>query len=111
MSTRILYCTSEELIWECIDKVYCECSPENTTFYEREATVVKRELRRIEDRSGIVELYTRLSLTQPTDRLVAMSGVAKVFDQLGLGKYYAGLWEQLLGFQLAWFRSNSSLNS
>jgi hypothetical protein len=86
MSIRILYCISEELIWECMDKVHCECTLENMTSHERAETVVKRELRgnlqrelphRIEDSSGIVELYTNLSFTKPTDRLVTISGIAR----------------------------------
>lgn len=55
----------------------------------------------------LVEVYTSRMLTKATDKLVAFSGVAKVFETLlhfPLGGYYAGLWRAYLCLHLCWVR-------
>ncbi|KAH7336621.1 hypothetical protein BKA65DRAFT_37377 [Rhexocercosporidium sp. MPI-PUGE-AT-0058] len=56
---------------------------------------------------ALVEVYTSRRLTKATDKLVAFSGVAKVFEALlhfPLGGYYAGLWRAYLCLHLCWGR-------
>jgi Heterokaryon incompatibility protein (HET) len=50
---------------------------------------------------SIVELYSALQLTKETDRLPALSGLAKQASPR-LGKYLAGLWSNTLVSDLMW---------
>lgn len=46
---------------------------------------------------GLVQNYSSRSLTNPTDRLPAIEGMARAFDTLlngRQGRYLAGLWEK-----------------
>lgn len=49
-----------------------------------------------------VESYSTKKLTIETDRLPALSGIAKRFQNVLGGRYLAGLWEQHLVSGLAW---------
>lgn len=49
----------------------------------------------------MVSLYTQKNLTYPKDILPALSGVTNRVR--GAGKYYGGLWEQNLSYDLLWF--------
>jgi hypothetical protein len=52
---------------------------------------------------NLVGSYTRRSLTKETDRLVAVSALAKEVSPTMKGKYLAGLWGNIyLPFQLLW---------
>lgn len=54
----------------------------------------------------IVEVYSRMQLTVSRDKLIALSGIAKLFGerlfQLKGNKYIAGLWRNNLESQLLW---------
>jgi hypothetical protein len=51
---------------------------------------------------GIVASYTGLQLTFGHDRLPALAGLAKQFQDYKRGKYLAGLWEDTLVEDLLW---------
>ncbi|KAF2496592.1 HET-domain-containing protein [Lophium mytilinum] len=53
----------------------------------------------------IVEEYSGLDFTFSSDRLIALTGLAKQFEYLG--KYYAGLWEHSLVEDMLWQRHAS----
>jgi hypothetical protein len=50
----------------------------------------------------IVEIYSKTQLTNASDKLIALSGIAKMmFDQIR-GQYVAGMWLRYLECQLLW---------
>jgi len=50
----------------------------------------------------VVEIYSKTQLTNVCDKLIALSGIAKMmFDQIG-GRYVAGMWLRYLESQLLW---------
>jgi hypothetical protein len=52
---------------------------------------------------SVVERYSRTKLTNPGDKLIALSGIAKLMGGLLPGvKYVAGLWSEHLASQLLW---------
>jgi hypothetical protein len=51
---------------------------------------------------GIVETYTKCRLTYPSDKFVAISGLAVVFQELIKDIYLAGLWKSRLLDCLVW---------
>ena len=55
--------------------------------------------------ANLVRQYTRCKLTEPNDKLVAISGLAqRIKEETGF-RYHAGLWEQTILYDLCWFRS------
>jgi hypothetical protein len=62
---------------------------------------------RLKDRTcehwmGIVEQYTKRSLTNYTDKLPAISGIAEIWNSTLQDKYLAGLWGSHLPLGLLW---------
>ncbi|KAI8945962.1 heterokaryon incompatibility protein-domain-containing protein [Xylaria longipes] len=57
-----------------------------------------------------VELYVLRDLTRETDRLPAISGLARLVGY-GHEDYYAGLWRQGLAVGLSWFRNMNDVGS
>jgi hypothetical protein len=51
---------------------------------------------------NIIQEYSRKRLTNATDRLPALSGLARDFKKAGLGTYCAGLWSKNLAYWLLW---------
>jgi hypothetical protein len=56
--------------------------------------------------ANVVSAYTKCELTQPTDKLIAISGLAQEFKALTGDKYLAGLWRRYLPHHLLWFIEN-----
>ncbi|KAL9607138.1 MAG: hypothetical protein Q9167_007921 [Letrouitia subvulpina] len=53
----------------------------------------------------MIERYTSCALTEQSDRLVAISGVARMFQSsLSRGEYLAGLWSTSIVEDLAWYQ-------
>jgi hypothetical protein len=55
--------------------------------------------------TDIVGLYTAANFTYLSDKLAAISGLARQFDMVSkglLGRSFAGLWE--VDFMSAWFK-------
>jgi hypothetical protein len=60
------------------------------------------------DWSDIVDEYSGLSLSYHTDRLPALSGIAKSLNVFKRGRYVAGLWENDLPRSLCWIARQPS---
>jgi len=56
--------------------------------------------------ANLVHSYTSCSLTNPGDKLVALSGVAKLLQEVSGDEYLAGLWRKHLPSQLLWKRTS-----
>jgi hypothetical protein len=56
----------------------------------------------LSDWKTIIEIYSYLELTKPTDKLVALSAVAKHWKALLQDEFLAGLWKRDLINQLLW---------
>jgi hypothetical protein len=76
---------------------------------ERSDAKIKNQMHELWRR--ILFTYTRCSLTYPSDRLVALSGVVKLMENALQDEYCAGLWRGRLISGLEWFRDNSRDNS
>ncbi|KAL6351883.1 hypothetical protein LRP88_14695 [Fusarium phalaenopsidis] len=50
----------------------------------------------------VVSLYANCALTKESDRLIAMSGIAKTFQEANNDKYLAGLWKRMIHVDLTW---------
>lgn len=97
LSRRFLYFGTDELLWECLEDVACECSSTGTPFKllsdGEEAAFyycapIKRRFTNLHERTSaecaedwrtMVNAYTQRSLTLARDTLPALSGLAKAF--------------------------------
>ena len=57
---------------------------------------------------SLVEEYSHCSLTNPTDKMFALSGLVKVFKTEMSDDYLAGLWRSRLPWTLAWTGDSDS---
>ena len=122
LSPRILHFGRRQLFWECYSKEACE------VFLDGEVppgvVCVSGGFKRFDTPGLITELandeklyhtwnrlirtYTKTNLSYPSDKLIAISGLAKLFA-LKLGdNYLAGLWRRYVEGGLLWCKSIAS---
>jgi Heterokaryon incompatibility protein (HET) len=115
LTARTVHFHSAELVWECKKSLLCECGglDHHSNSVMQQATRLKSTC--AEAFAGtkqphelgalwfeLVTLYSRLKLTNESDRLPALSGLAKRFGDLARGAYLGGLWESDLPKALLW---------
>jgi hypothetical protein len=61
----------------------------------------------IEEWRNVLESYAARKLTVPTDRILAMSGIADRYGAMFQDNYLAGLWKFAFPFELLWMRKAS----
>ena len=103
LSPRILYFTEKELFWECGSLLACESFPERLP---AECCRGFYFLRKGHSFSGtwpvVVQLYTQANLTFGSDKLVAISGIARIAQKENNDDYLAGMWRNEMEAQLCW---------
>jgi hypothetical protein len=115
LTARTVHFHSAELVWECKEGLLCECGAldDHNNASMRPGNRLKSAC--AEAFAGhknpqelaalwfeLVTLYSRLKLTNESDRLPALSGLAKCFGDLSRGAYLGGLWESDLPKALLW---------
>lgn len=114
LSTRIVRFTLSDITWECDGETVSEDGfkaldlaetfhPSRPFFNALENPT--NEKKRKDLWMGIVAEFTCRSITVPTDRLPAMSGMASRYQSIIGGRYLAGIWETYLMEGLSWGRS------
>ncbi|KAH0559662.1 hypothetical protein GP486_003819 [Trichoglossum hirsutum] len=133
LSACNLHFGKTQLLWECGTLTASETFPQGIPFQLQEfraRPLIKRNgsqflrspsgpntqslddaLHPIQLWDKTVELYSKCQLTYGSDKLLAIAGLAAIshdkFTQNG-GKYFAGLWQEYLQYQLLW--SGSALS-
>jgi hypothetical protein len=111
LSPRTLHFGAQELAWECRTQSATETFPAGfaNLLCTTPGSVVdgswreKNQASLFRNWGGIIGSYSRGSLTVPTDKLVAISGIARLFaSNFGI-TYLAGLWKEDLLPQLLWY--------
>ncbi|KAM3082277.1 hypothetical protein ACMFMG_004722 [Clarireedia jacksonii] len=90
LAPRSIHFMRSGLAWECKTGTATSISPQ----------LVEREFRM--NWHEIVNLYTKAQLTRESDKLVAISGIARVLQDQHTGGYLAGLWRNGIETQLPW---------
>lgn len=129
LSRRILHYTNLELAWECDIAHHCECSLSTKASNFRHTVLagnLKKALQRPRQKPSknlaslrespfdwalIVQNFTARSLTQPRDRLPALSGMAELRSLLTGDEYVCGLWKRNISKWLWWKPAESSHDS
>ncbi|KAI1112027.1 heterokaryon incompatibility protein-domain-containing protein [Nemania sp. NC0429] len=129
LSPRVVHFSAQELYWECMEAVACECSwirggkedGEKEESQQRLSSISEYLLRtmlgkishgvNLASRSAqvlkdrwheIVEEYTHLALTFEKDKFPALSGVARQMRRVRDAEYVAGLWGDNMIEDLLW---------
>ncbi|MCJ1249590.1 hypothetical protein MMC30_006816 [Trapelia coarctata] len=112
LAGRKIHFGADHLFWECRHSSQAEGGPAyfGTPMYfiadfAFQNFTLKRFTRdlTVKDWYYLVQRYSMRSLTHASDRLVAISGLAKVFSQVLQQPYLAGLWAHDLHGGLAWW--------
>lgn len=113
LATRIVHYTKDELVWECNSHCYCECGDMGRPVLGNEYGEGRSLKSHFEKGLGTQEAwksaithYSVRNITNPSDKLPALSGLANRFASPKTGKYLAGMWSSQLPDTLAWFMTN-----
>jgi hypothetical protein len=103
LSRRFVHFTKDEIVFECLESVWCECRSNEKRWRtrRRQQETGKGELR-THKWMYLVHDFKMLSLTYDKDLLPAMAGIAKAFARHHGGTYLAGLWQEDLPTQIMW---------
>lgn len=112
LSRRTVQFMDTELYWECGERTRCECTQLDQGYPASKENTFKRvyeNLTRADQPEQSSELWTQLvtnyskmHLTFDQDKLPAISGIAKIYQNRNLGTYMAGLWRDYLHVELLW---------
>jgi hypothetical protein len=113
LAPRILHLGKRQLSWECYEVDACEEFPggipralksrvRKSPLEEMGCLPPQETDHWMATWAGIVHNYTSCQLTKPEDKLVALSGVAKIWQAVSQDEYIAGLWRKDLATQLLW---------
>lgn len=132
LSPRVLHFRKWEVMFECNQAYHCECEEMEFSKLPHEPEEPEKKLKQTlngvlrptrplynddspepedleakawENWHDVVEEYSRASLSYPTDRLPALSGIASRMPQ-AWGPYIAGLWSKNLLWELLWDHPN-----
>jgi hypothetical protein len=127
LAPRIIYFGHNELFWECREQRLCEQYPDGlpqtmsnwTGLYFKQVMDFGRISLKLAPQdlypnssnqndaywgiwASAVQDYSRTNLTNPTDKLIAISGIAKSFADVTGQRYIAGMWRESLEHALLW---------
>jgi hypothetical protein len=118
LAPRILHFTQKQIFWECFTTQKCEGFPIGLPYHQplKDFSSLFSEIQRqhsLENKPGmtedvlrrwqmIVEEYSQCKITIPGDKLPALSGIARLFQEATADTYLAGLWKSRLRDSLTW---------
>ncbi|PVH69103.1 HET-domain-containing protein, partial [Cadophora sp. DSE1049] len=108
LAPRTLYIGASELFWGCHGTFASEKWPRGMPTRKgldirlRNAVLMANENLGSKVWAEMLRIYTSTKLTEEEDRLVAFSGIAKLFEDQSSGHYLAGLWSKHLHHELLW---------
>ncbi|KAF1731244.1 hypothetical protein CRV24_009323 [Beauveria bassiana] len=117
LAPRIVHFGASQVFWECREKDAAEVYPDGLPVDIFPAHKRLKDLTsdRGEDEQGcklwayqswirIVQIYSACALTFPSDKLVAISGIAAMMEAVLCDEYIAGMWRRHLEKELLWSR-------
>ncbi|KAE9367953.1 HET-domain-containing protein, partial [Stipitochalara longipes BDJ] len=105
MSPRVLHYTDRQVFWECNRGLLGEDNLWGHRHYRVLELSKNTDKRKVFDQwLDLVKQYSQRHLTQPADKLPAISGLARIFCKRLSSRYLAGLWFDGLHRGLAWAR-------
>ena len=122
VSPRILSFNGDQVSWHCKEIQFWPSYGTQKSDFARAFTPLHGSISRTKPPLGqhtdlyeawnsVIQGYSTCYLTKAEDKLVALSGLAKAFYDLGLREYKAGLWTELLPRALLWSISDPATRS
>lgn len=116
LAPGVIHFAEHQVFWECFTTQRCEIFPLGLPYdipiknfdilwdqQELESALpLKMSWRAFALWNDLIEEYTKCQLTRQSDKLVAFSGLAKVFEKATGDEYVAGWWKSRLAEQLDW---------
>ena len=119
LAPRILHFNRSQLLWECCELCACETFPDgiSPSRLQPECLNLTAQISSLQHESdeeqlpnwkleslwrALLPLYTACDLTISSDKLLAISGVAKYLGAAFRADYCAGLWKYRFTHQLLW---------
>ena len=116
LAPRVLHFGEDQILWECSMDRKCEAFPRgvpllrslrNSGMFSRSVdldlqTTSSLSRHAFEFWNKIIESYSLCELTKPSDKLVALSGLAHLFQAATGQEYVAGVWKSRLQEFLDW---------
>ncbi|KAH8657388.1 heterokaryon incompatibility protein-domain-containing protein [Tricladium varicosporioides] len=107
LPSRTIYFSKNHIFWECHERFACQADPQSTHLRSAFGEFLlgnqdRKEKLTMKSWAILVQWYTCCKLTMETDKLVAISGIAKVFESELKDLYLCGLWRTNLEMQLLW---------
>lgn len=111
LSSRVLYFGTKRMYFECFTNVRFEnCHYPINWKYQIIEMIEKLRIDSLGTHSkcfeywtSLVQTYSETNLTNPTDRLPALSGLASEFQRVTKAQYLAGIWQEDMPRALAWY--------
>ncbi|TGO28524.1 hypothetical protein BPAE_0026g00130 [Botrytis paeoniae] len=123
LAPRTVLFHPSEMLMECKTGLRCECTILDRINAKIQRSSPDHDLNVLDENEVLgkwfetVEEYSRLQLSYPSDRLVAIAGVATIFQKRFKCRYLAGLWQCDIARSLLWSvsgyvhtKSNNSLS-
>ncbi|KAK3995000.1 hypothetical protein QBC44DRAFT_378823 [Cladorrhinum sp. PSN332] len=121
LSSRYIKFTDDDVQWKCKTATGCMCGePPNDGYLEQWDDAESTSLDPVVRWCRLVEMYSGRSVTVESDRLVAISGLARITEGSLTSRsspghrkveYHAGIWQGVSGaqlaYQLSWHSSHS----
>lgn len=106
LPARILYFCATGLWWECQTQVSSEYLPDPISYSAIWDTLGSLNIHKVQKPlwywSELVKEYSTAALTNESDRLPALSGLAAQQQERSGCEYLAGIWGKLVIYQLLW---------
>jgi hypothetical protein len=134
LAPRIIHFGHDQLFWECREQRFCEQHPHGLPLTVRDYSglnfkqvmdferisleLASRDLHPDSPNrndacfriwADVVRNYSQTTLTNPTDKLIAISGIAKSFADVTGQTYIAGLWREGLEYSLLWYQPDQEI--
>lgn len=99
---RTLHFTHREVFWECDERLASESFPSTIPSWAANRMQLKKQPLTLDTWAKVVDEYSTRQLTFSKDKLVAVSGLAKIFELEMKDDYVFGLWKRDIEEQLCW---------
>lgn len=112
LSTRLLLFSSGEMQWSCQEALWCECRSRlnhRRLFGQKPVSQISSAPDAFRFWHKVVENYSKRLLTEPKDKLAAISGIAATLQEKIWSRYAAGLWLENIDMDLLWRRAHPAL--
>ncbi|KAE9363408.1 HET-domain-containing protein [Stipitochalara longipes BDJ] len=122
LSARIIHFTEKQLFWECREKIIAEDGISRRWEDFHPAPRLKFHVTdwnwhnstddSLREWYGLIQnAYSKRQLTVSTDKLPAISALARLWSHYVGAPYLAGIWQKDVQFGLCWYRNSASFNS